>query len=271
LAVKNNIALALVGLVLVFGILACDLPMNADWGSETVRGSGLVVEEDRDVSNVSGVELAMPGTLYLLMGSSESLRIEAEDNLLEYIETEVRAGRLVIDTRRGVRLQTTQPINYYLTVDELKTIRISSSGDVEAEDLQSKSVSVTISSSGNLSIGSLDCTSLDVDVTSSGDVAISELMAESISVRISSSGSLEVSEGMVRRQDITISSSGEYRARDLASEEAEVTLTSNGNATIRVSDHLGGRLSSSGDIYYIGSPEVNVRTTSSGRTVRINE
>lgn len=236
-----------------------------------MRGSGEVVEEDRDVSNVSGIELAMPGTLQIVMGGGESLRIEAEDNLLEYIETDVRAGRLVIESRRGIRLQTTHPINYYLTVADLNTMVISSSGDVEADDLQTESVSVIISSSGDLSIGSLDCSSLDVNVSSSGNVAIAELVAESISVQISSSGNLEILGGQVQQQDITISSSGEYRARDLSSVEAEVTLTSNGTATIRVSDHLNGRLSSSGDIYYIGNPEVNVRTTSSGRTVPINE
>jgi hypothetical protein len=271
LAVKNYVAFILVGLILVFSVLACDLPMYGDLGSQTVRGSGVVAEENRDVINISGIELAMPGTVYLLMGSTESLRIEAEENLLEYIETDVTAGRLVIETRRGIRLQTTRPINYYLTVDDLKTIVISSSGDVEAEDLQSESVSVTTSSSGNLSIGSLDCTSLDVEISSSGNAAIAELMATSISVQISSSGNLEVLGGQVQRQDISISSSGEYRAKDLASAEAEVTLTSNGTATISVSDRLSGRLSSSGDIYYIGNPEVNVRTTSSGRTVRINE
>jgi hypothetical protein len=125
--VKNYIAFILVGLVLVFSILACDFTTSGDWGGETVRGSGVVVEEDREVSNVSGIELAMPGTLHMIMGSGESLRIEAEDNLLRYIETEVRAGRLVIETRQGIRLQTTRPINYYLIVDELKSIVISGS------------------------------------------------------------------------------------------------------------------------------------------------
>ncbi len=268
---KNSTSLILVGLILVLSILACDVRINGDWGGESVRGSGTVVEENRDLSNFSGVELAMEGTLYIVTGSSESLRIEAEDNLLEYIQTEVRAGKLVIRTRQGIDLRTTQPINYYLTVTELDSIVISSSGDIEAEDVQSESFSVKISSSGSLSIDSLDCTSLHVEISSSGDVTISDLMAESTSVRISSSGNLEVLGGQVQEQNITISSSGEYRARDLASAEADVTLTSSGAVTIRVSDQLSGRLSSSGNIYYIGNPDVNVRTTSSGRTVQINE
>lgn len=248
---KNHISLALVGMICVFITLGCNITINGDEWGESIRGSGSVVEETRNLNNVSSVLLAMEGTLHIAMSGSESFSIEAEDNLLDYIQTDVRAGKLVIETRQGIDLQTTRAINYYLTVDELKSIEISSSGNVETGDIQSESFVVKISSSGNLSISNLNCTSLRVEITSSGN--------------------LEISGGQVKEQDITISSSGEYRAGDLASDEAEVSLTSSGEVTIRVSDHLSGRLSSSGNIYYIGTPEVDVRTTSSGRTVQINE
>jgi hypothetical protein len=156
----------------------------------------------------------------------------------------------VIENRQGINLQPTKPIHYYLTVEELNSIVISSSGNVEAEDLQSESFSVTISSSGNLSTSSLDSTSLHVEISSSGNL-------ESLGARI-------------QKQTINISGSGDYNAKDLASIEADVPITSSGTATIRVSDHLSGRLSS-GNIHYIGNPKVNVRMTSSGRTEQINE
>jgi hypothetical protein len=248
---NNRVAVTLTAVILLFSLVTCDGTIWEDVAGEAVRGSGDVVEEERDVSGVSGVELAMQGTLQISIGDSESLRVEAEDNLLDYIETDVRAGKLVIETRPGINLRPTRSINYTLTVDGLKTITISSRGNIEAEEMRSESCTVTISSSGNVTIDSLECTSLRVD--------------------ISSSGNLEISGGEVQEQDITISSSGEYRASDLASVEAEVALTSSGTATIRVSDQLRGRLSSSGNIRYIGNPEVNVRTTSSGRTERINE
>ncbi len=247
-AMKGKISFTVV--VLVFSIVACDVTIDGG-PSETVRGSGTVVEENRSLGDLSGVQLTMPGTLHIAMGTAESLRIEAEDNLLPYIQTAVRAGDLVIETRQGINLRGTRPIHYYLTVDELTKIVISSSGDVVTQDLQSQSFSLTSSSSGDLSIGSLECTSLRVTMSSSGNV--------------------EILGGQVQRQDITLSSSGEYRAQDLASVEAEVTLTSSGTATVRVSDRLGGRLSSSGNVYYIGNPEVSVRTTSSGRAVQRND
>lgn len=268
---KNNTVFTLVGVMIVLGILACNVTINSPGLGETVRGSGTVIEENRNLSNISGVELTMPGMLYIEMGSSETFRIEAEDNLLEHIQTDVQAGRLVIRTREGVNLQATRPIKYYLTVKELDTILVSSSGDVEAGDLQSETFKATSTSSGNISIGKLDCTSLRVEISSSGDISISELMGESTSVRISSSGDVEIGGGQVQQQDIDISSSGKYRAGELESANAEVNLTSSGTATLRVSDHLSGNLSSSGDIHYIGSPDVNVRTTSSGKAVQTNK
>jgi hypothetical protein len=246
---KNKTAFILVVSILLMSIFACDVA--GDLGAQSVRGSGTVVEESRDIGDISAVELATQGRLYIEMGGSESLRIEADDNLMEYIETDVRASKLVIDNRRGTNLRPSQPINYYLTVDELDTIEISSSGDIEAGDLESGSFSLSISSSGDLTIEGLEATSLDV--------------------RISSSGDLEILGGQVQQQDIIISSSGKYTAENLASAEAEVNLTSSGTAIIQISERLSGRLSSSGDVRYIGNPDVNVSTSSSGRAVQISE
>jgi hypothetical protein len=268
---KNKIPFTLAWMALILIILACSVSINGNEASSTVQGSGTVIDEDRSLSNVTGVELAMPGTLHITMGASDSLRIEAEDNLMQYIQTDVTMGRLVIKTRLGVNLRTTIPIKYSLTVSELNSMVISSSGDIETDPLQSGSFSITISSSGKLSIIALDCTSIQVKISSSGDTEIADLTADSISTTISSSGNLDILAGQVQKQDITISSSGEYRARDLQSVSANVTLTSSGEATIRVSDRLTGRLSSSGSINYIGNPNVNVSKTSSGRTVQIGE
>lgn len=245
---KKITFLAFMALAIVLSMPACNVTISGI--GKTVRGSGNVVEESRAVDNVSSVQLAMDGTLHITVGDAGPLRIEAEDSLLEYIETGVSGGKLAIETRPGINLRPSRPMNYFLAVEEMDAITVTSSGDVVVGDLRSDSLSVRISSSGNVSIDSLDGTTLQVD--------------------ISSSGNLEIMGGQVQDQDINISSSGEYHAEDLASREVDVTLTSSGTATLRVSDRLDGRLSSSGDVYYIGNPEVDVRTTSSGRAVQMD-
>jgi hypothetical protein len=238
---------------------------------KTVRGSGNVVEETRAVSGVSGVELATIGTLTIAVGDTESLRIEAEDNLMEYLETEVRNGRLSIETQDNIRLDAKRPVNYYLTVTGLDTIEISSSGDIQAPDLEAERFSINISSSGDLEMGDLEADSLTVRISSSGDVTMGVLDANTLEVDISSSGNLTIASGQVKTQNITISSSGNYTAQDLESDEAVVRLSSSGSATIWVQDYLKANLSSSGDLRYRGNPTVDATTTSSGDVIQIGE
>ena len=115
------------------------------------------------------------GDLTITLGDEESFRIEAEENLMEYFDTVVSGGRLNIETRPNVRLQPTQPVNYYLTVKELGAIGISSSGDIQAPDLEAARFTITISSSGNLEMGDLQVDELKVSISSSGDVTMGEL------------------------------------------------------------------------------------------------
>ncbi len=212
-------------------LLACQLGGLIPGNAKTVRGSGDVVEENRAVSGVSGVNLATLGHLTIELGDTESLRIEAEDNLMEYIETELRGGLLIIGTQEDIRLDPTQPVNYFLKVTDLDTIVISSSGDIKMANLET----------------------------------------DSLEVDINSSGSLDIAGGVVNSQDITISSSGSYTAQDLACNEAEVRINSSGSATIWVIDNLEVILNSSGDLRYRGNPTVNASTNSSGRVIQIDE
>jgi hypothetical protein len=251
---------------------ACGPGWEIDLGSQrTVTGSGQVVEESRSVGGVTGVELAMPGTLQIELGGSESLRIEAEDNLLEHIETDVVGGTLTVTTSSGVTLLNTEPIRYYLTVASLDSIVASSSGDIVGPGFETDRFSVAVHSSGNVSLGPVVCESLVVEVSSSGSVDVESLEAGSIDVQINSSGNVLIGRGAVDTQEVQISSSGEYRAETLASLEARVRLTSSGGATLRVQDRLTADLSSSGSVFYYGDPSVDEDTTSSGRVVRAGE
>lgn len=236
-----------------------------------VRGSGNVVEETRAVSGVTGVNLATIGTLTIQAGDTESLRVEAEDNLMEYLETQVFGGTLRIGTQGNIRLDATRPVNYYLTVTGLETIEISSAGDIQAPDLKAERFSITITSSGNLQMGNLEAEALSVKISSSGNATMGVLNANTLEVDIGSSGNLDIEGGEVRTQNITISSSGNYTAPDVASEQAVARLTSSGSATIWVQDNLEANLNSSGDLRYRGDPTVKANTNSSGAVIRIGE
>lgn len=234
---KRQGVLILTIVALVISALACTI------GGGAVRGSGEVVEEEREVSGITGVTLATVGNLYVEEGDEETLRIEAEDNLIPHFETDVEDGMLTISTESDVILGPTAPVNFHLTVLELDTVALSGSGDIE--------------------VPSLNAEMLIVSVIGSGDINISDLNTDVLEVRIPGSGDLRVSDGSVSEQLITIAGSGRYQARDLQSIEADVSISGSGSVTIRVRDSLEVSISGSGSVRYAGSPTLD-RVTVSG-------
>jgi len=210
----------------------------------TVTGSGDVVEETRQVSGFTGVALAGIGELIIELGDEEALRIEAEDNLLEYIETEVKNETLEISIRRGINLNPTKPLYFYLTVKSLNTIAISGSGDIQAPDLVASQFTVNISGSGDVTMGTLD--------------------ADALTVAISGSGNLEIAGGQAGKQNIAIAGSGRYRTGDLVSEAVQITISGSGDATVWATETIDGQISGSGNIKYYGHPQTSVSSSGSG-------
>ena len=260
---KRNILIGFVVALAMCTTLACSFGNLA-----TTSGSGRIVKEEREISDVTVVELATVGTLYVEFGDEVSLVVEAEDNIIEYIETTTWNDKLTIDMRSNMSLRTYRPIIYRLTVPTLERLELSSSGDAFMADLDTREFEARLSSSGDLEMGDLNVENVTLRLSSSGDVVVNNIFGSRLEVTQTSSGDVEIGGGKVDLQDVTLNSSGDYLARDLTSSEAYVSCSSSGDATVRVSDYLDARSSSSGDIFYYGDPVVESHTSSSGDVER---
>jgi hypothetical protein len=216
-----------------------------------IRGSGTIAGEDREIHGVNGVTLATGGDLTVTLGREESLRIEAEDNLLPYIETRTWSGMLTIRQKEQTQLNPTKPIRFYLTVKALDHVAVSSSGNIEAPAVATGQFTATVNSSGNIHLAGL--------------------VADQLAVEINSSGGVRIDAGLVGAQTVNINSSGDYAAGDVRSTAADVRINSSGDATIWVTERLNAILNSSGNVEYYGRPSVTETLNSSGRTVSLGE
>jgi hypothetical protein len=221
-------------------------------GYKTVIGSGRAAEETREVSDFSEVELGTIGTLYIELGERASLRIEADDNLLRYLEAEVRGNTLKIESRDRVSLLPKEPVYYTLTVTDLESVVLSGLGGIEIPD-------------------ALDVPKLSIRISGGGGIEVEDLRADRFDVEITGLGDLYVDEGQVGAQDVLISGGGNYRARGLESDRAAIRVTGLGSATVRVREELDVTISGGGSVRYIGSPSVSQSVTGLGRVEQIQE
>ena len=161
MCIKTSILLA--GAVCGFASLAA-----------AITGSGKLATENRAVTGEHGVELASIGGLIITQGDNEGLVIEAEDNLLPLIESEVnKDGILVLRFKNHESIQPKKNITFKLTVKNLDHITLSGSGSIDANSLKADHEKIRLPGSGDIRIVRLDAGKVTAKVEASGKIALS--------------------------------------------------------------------------------------------------
>lgn len=226
-------------------VLSLTLAALALVGCTVVTGSGNIESEERPVGEFSALALSGSGVVTLEQGDDYSLVVEADDNVLEWIETEVNGDTLNIGFRPGVNIvNPSRAVQYRITAPNVEEIEISGSGSVRADQIVVERFQATVSGSGEVEIGTLTAADVRIVISGSGEVQVS---------------------GAAQTQEITVSGSGDYEAGDLASENASITISGSGSATVWVAERMDVNVSGSGDVAYYGNPSINQRSTGSGR------
>src|SRR5512146_1643636 len=198
--------------LLSLALAGCGLQMQNVGDSNTIRGSGKMASETRSVSGFTHIAVQTAGEVRVTKGDTDSLVIEAEDNILPLLVSEVQGDQLVLHTRPNTSYNATRQINYTITVKDLREINVSSSADVQAGDFQASTFNLVLSGSGNVTLASLQ--------------------ADSLGVEISGSGTAEVLGGSAGGITAALRSSGNFKAAALQSQTAQVSVSGSGTAAV---------------------------------------
>ncbi len=207
------------------------------------KGNGNVVTEERTVSaDFTEVRGSAGMEVYLEQGSENKIVVEADENLLKYIETEIDGGKLHIKTSENIGRATAKKI--HVTYKELNSIEASSGAEV---------VGNSVIKSQNLSLKSSSGAELNVAI-----------FAQDVIARSSSGSNLKVS-GKATSLKADASSGSELNAKELMVINCNAEASSGAQVTINVQDRLETNASSGGEINYYGSPvSVNANNSRSG-------
>jgi hypothetical protein len=209
---------------------------------KTVYGNKNVVKKERTAGNFTGVTTSSAIDVLLTQGEANSVVVEADENLHEYILTEVKDGTLHIYTDANIREAEMKRV--HITMKEINYIGTTSAGDV-------------------IGITPVRTDELKVSASSAGDIKL-EVYAKSLDANGSSAGDITLS-GEVDMLEAGMSSAGDLNAYNLKVKEADVSVSSSGDADIWVTERLRARASSAGDINYKGDPKnVDAHSSSAG-------
>lgn len=211
-----------------------------------VSGKGPVVSETRSISGFREVKSDFVGEVYITQGNSYNVRLEAQQNIIDVIETVLNDGILTIREKSHTIVRPDYRIKVYITMPAITGLRVSGSGDMTLVE----PVSVS---------------DLYLKVSGSGSISISKLNAHSVDANISGSGEVNIWEGVVGSEFIDISGSGSADFSGLRAETGDIEISGSGSARVYVTDRLKVRISGSGSVYYRGTPAIDVSITGSGK------
>ncbi len=207
-----------------------------------IQGNRNVVTEDRKISSDFDVIKVSQGiTVYLTQGNDIDLSVEADENIIDLLITEVEGDVLKIYFDKNVSRAKAK--NVYLTVDKINQVKTSSGSHVKSEGTFKAKTMRLNSSSGssiNLSIDAADV----IASTSSG-------------ANMNLGGTTQSFKG-------DASSGSHINAFDLESETGNADVSSGAGINISVSEELTAHASSGGNVRYKGNPVVHQSKSSGG-------
>ena len=206
-------------------------------------GSGNIINETRAVGNFDGIVVGGGFDVEVKIGPVASVVVEADDNIIKYIETTVSGNTLKIRTQ-DLNNYSDVHMKVYVTATSLSNLKASASAEVVVTDIITSDNKLTFRASSSASIKA-------------------EVNAPEIETDASSSATINLS-GKTKTYKAEASSSGDIKSFDLLSENTTANVSSSGSIQVHASVNLNAKASSSGSIAYKGDANVNKSISSSG-------
>lgn len=223
--------LGMLNLLIIGAVLlsACQITVESS--------SGPSATETRNVSGFHAVQFTTAGDLDIKQGDVESLTIEAGENVLKHLTSEVENGVLVLgfDMTQWPELINV-PIKFHLVVKDLDSISLSGAGNIEMNGLVTTNLKITLSGAGNINIKNVQASMVNTKLSGAGNISLS---------------------GKTEMQQAMLTGLGNYQADDLLSKAATVQVTGAGSAQVWVEQELDVTISGAGSVGYYGQPDIS--------------
>ncbi|HMT07863.1 MAG TPA: head GIN domain-containing protein [Pyrinomonadaceae bacterium] len=193
-------AALVVGLVVAnifsFGRLESGLvSFNIGFGS--TKGSGNIVSEKRDVAGFNAIDVSNVFVVEVTAQSEFSVEVEADDNLLPLIKTEVQNGRLEISAEK--RIKSKSPIKVKIGAPNIEKLNASGASRTTISNISGNGIDIDISGASKVTLSGA-ANQLTADLSGASSIDATELQCEKVSVdssgaskaKVNASGTLSV-------------------------------------------------------------------------------
>ncbi|MEM6686650.1 MAG: head GIN domain-containing protein [Bacteroidota bacterium] len=204
---------------------------NFNFGSG-IKGNRNVVTEERDAEERFTTIKASEGLdVYITQSETASIEVEADENVISLIATDINNGVLKIHTEKNIGRCKSKKV--HVSLPTINKIISTSGADVYTTE-------------------TITAKNLEVKSNSGADVKL-EVEAQSVSCSTSSGADIRIS-GNADSLEANANSGSDINAKDLVVKECNASASSGADVTVYVTEKLVASSSSGGDVDYYGNP-----------------
>ena len=243
-------------------------------------------KENRIVSDFTGINASSIFDITVAKGNTESLTIEADDNVMQYVRSEVRNGvlHLYLDNRQEVK--NVKTLKAFLVMKNLNMVKLSGTCKLTANDLFiSDKFKIECSGASNLTLN-VNANELSIETSGATKIMIKanvngstyfnvsgsskirgELKTTNVNFDLSGTSLIELSGSAA---DISVNASGtsNFNAENFIVKTATIESSGVCNVSVNVTDVLKVNSSGLSSVNYKGSPSVEMNNS---RSTKINK
>ena len=232
--------LARIAIAALLALFSSSCAFDISFG-EGKRGNGQVVEESREVSEEFTMVYASEGLdVFVTQGDEFSINVEADENIIDLIGTDIRDGRLKVHAIENIGRATK---SVYVSLPEVEALETSSGADLIAQT-------------------TITADKIELEASSGSDLEV-EVDARTVVAETSSGADIKVS-GRTDMLQADASSGSDIKARGLLAKRCTADASSGADITVNVSESLIADASSGADISYTGDATVQKKKSVSG-------
>ncbi len=216
-------------LMITFAII---MTMGFNSGLFAQKDKGNVITQERTVSDFNAIEIGNALEVILSQGDAQIVKVETNEELQEFLKTDVDNGILKITQTSKMKNPT--KLLVYITVKNLNKVTLTGASELKSETVI-KSEKLELNSSGASEI--------------SLDLAVNELVSDF-------SGASEITlKGTAQKHTITLSGASELKASELETQEMTINSSGASDLEINVKEKLTGQMSGASSLKYKEEPK----------------
>lgn len=217
-------------------------------GGERIRGNGNIVNVQRNVGSFNSIEAGGAVELRIKQEAANSVRVETDENLLEYLDVFVDGNTLVISTKKGYNLRPSRDVIVYASAPRFANLDISGA---------SKLIGENTLSGDELELGASGASEVNLNVK-----------VEKLQADLSGSSTMEL-KGEAIRFTTEGSGASTIKCMDLITEETTLDLSGSSNAEVTANKQLNVDASGASDVRYRGNANINQKSSGASSVKKI--